>query len=80
LNIQIKNISMKEYTITMNFTVKSTKDYDEMNDFAEQLTEDMMNDEKFIYQYGVEITEINVHNVESDYDEEENMYLENDDE
>jgi len=71
---------MKEYTITMNFTVKSTKDYDEMNDFAEQLTEDMMNDEKFIYQYGVEITEINVHNVESDYDEEENMYLENDDE
>ena len=71
---------MREYTITMNFTVKTTKDYDEMNDFAEHLTEDMMNDEKFICQYGVDITDITVHNIESEYDEDDNIYLESDDE
>ena len=69
---------MKEYTITMNFTIESKKDYDEISDFAERFAEDMMNDEKLNYN-GIEITNVSVHDIVGEYDEEENIYLNNED-
>lgn len=73
---------MKEYSITMNFTIESKNaDYDEISEFAEQLAENIMNTDKLIFYNNIEVTDISVHNIEYDnYDEEDNMYLENDDE
>jgi hypothetical protein len=71
---------MKEYTITMNFIVESEKDYDEMNEFAEQLVEDMLNNDKLTYRNGAEITEISIHSIEGDYEDDDNIYLQDDDE
>ena len=72
---------MREYTITMNFIIQSENaDYDEVSEFAEQLTEDIMNTDKLIYRNDIEITDISVHNIEYDSYDEDNIYLENEDE
>ena len=68
---------MKEYTITLKFSIESKKaDYEDVSEFAEKLTEKIMNNDSLIFSDGIEITEITVHEVEDnndylDLDEEE---------
>ena len=70
---------MKEYTITMNFTVESEKsDYESISEFAELLSENIMNDETLTSYRDIEITDISIHEIEDYNDDEENMYLEDD--
>ena len=70
---------MKEYTITMNFTVESEKsDYESISEFAELLSENIMNDETLTSYRDIEITGISIDEIEDYNDDEENMYLEDD--
>ena len=68
---------MKEYSITLKFSLESKKaDYEDISEFAEKLTEKIMNDDNLIYSNGIEIVEITVNEVEDnnsylDIDEEE---------
>ena len=68
---------MKEYAIILKFSLESKKaDYEDISEFAEKLTEKIMNDDSLIFSDGIEITEITVHEVEDnndylDLDEEE---------
>lgn len=72
---------MKEYTITMNFSVESEEaDYEKISEFAEQLSESIMNDDNLIYGDDIEIVDITVHEVENHNQDEENMYFDNEDE
>lgn len=58
---------MKEYTITMHFMIESKDaDYDVINEFAEQLSENIMNDDKLIYGNDIEIVGVAVNDVEID--------------
>lgn len=71
---------MKEYTITMKFQVESDEsDYEQISEYAEQLCEDIMNDDKLVYQNDIEIVGISIDDVEdnSSYDED-NLYLDDD--
>ena len=50
---------MKEYSITLKFSLESKKaDYEDISEFAEKLTEKIMNDDNLIYSNGIEIVEI----------------------
>ena len=68
---------MKEYSITLKFSIESKKaDYEEVSEFAEKLVEKIMNEDDLIISDGVEIVEISVVEVEDnndylDLDEEE---------
>jgi len=68
---------MKEYTIILKFSIESKKaDYEDVSEFAEKLTEKIMNDDSLVISDGIEITEITVNEVEDnndylDLDEEE---------
>lgn len=68
---------MKEYAITLKFSLESKKaDYEDVSEFAEKLTEKIMNDDSLVFSDGIEITEITVNEVEDnnsylDLDEEE---------
>lgn len=74
---------MKEYSITLKFSIESKKaDYEDVSEFAEKLTEKIMNDDSLVFSDGIEITEITVNEVEDnnsylDLDEEEE-YLDED--
>lgn len=73
---------MKEYSITLKFSLESKKaDYEDVSEFAEKLTEKIMNTDSLVFSDGIEITEITVNEVEDnnsylDLDEEE--YLDED--
>lgn len=72
---------MKEYTITMNFVIESEEaDYEKISEFAEQLTETIMNDDKIIYGNDIEIVDVTVEEIENHNNDEENFYMEDDDE
>mgnify|MGYP001768056736 CR=1 FL=1 len=73
---------MKEYTITMNFLVEAEDaDYEKINEFAEQLSENIMSDDKLIFNNDIEIIDITIGEVVGDdYEEEDNIFLEDDDE
>ena len=68
---------MKEYSITLKFSLESKKaDYEDVSEFAEKLTEKIMNTDSLVFSDGIEITEITVNEVEDnndylDLDEEE---------
>lgn len=68
---------MKEYTITLKISIESKKaDYEDVSEFAEKLTEKIMNNDNLVFSDGIEITEISVNEVEDnndylDLDEEE---------
>lgn len=68
---------MKEYSITLKFSLESKKaDYEDVSEFAEKLTEKIMNDDSLVFSDGIEITEVTVNEVEDnnsylDLDEEE---------
>jgi uncharacterized membrane protein YqiK len=70
---------MKEYTIILKFSIESKKaDYEDVSEFAEKLTEKIMNDDSLVLSDGIEITEITVNDVEdnNDYlDLDEEKYL-----
>ena len=71
---------MKEYTITMNFLVEADDaDYEKVSEFAEQLSENIMNYDKLIYKDDIEVVGITVHEVENHNPDDDNLYL-NDDE
>ena len=74
---------MKEYSITLKFSLESKKaDYEDVSEFAEKLTEKIMNDDSLIFSDGIEITEITVNEVEDNNSyldlEEEEEYLDED--
>lgn len=76
---------MKEYDITLKFSLESKKaDYEDVSEFAEKLTEKIMNDDSLVFSDGIEITEITVNEVEDnnsylDLDEEEDYLDEEED-
>jgi len=65
---------MKEYSITLKFSIESKNaDYEDVSEFAEKLTEKIMNDDNLTCNNGVEIIEISVSEVE-----DKNEYLDED--
>ena len=76
---------MKEYSITLKFSLESKKaDYEDVSEFAEKLTEKIMNDDSLVFSDGIEITEITVNDVDDnnsylDLDEEEEYLDEEED-
>ena len=71
---------MKEYTITMNFIIEADNesDYERISEFAEQLSENIMDDNKLIFSDGIEIVGVQIQNVE-DNNFDENDYLNEED-
>jgi hypothetical protein len=72
---------MKEYTITMNFMIEAEDaDYEKINEFAEQLSENIMSDDRLVCNNDIEIVGITVSEIEGDdYEDEDNLYLGHDD-
>jgi len=67
---------MKEYTIIMKFNVEAKKsDYEKISNFAEELSESIMDNDKLIYKGDIEIVEASVDNIEdlNDYDRDEDF-------
>ena len=64
----------KEYQITMTFTVKSnTADLDTVSEYADQLIEDIQDNNELNFRDGIKITEIIIDNVEDNsYDDLQN--------
>lgn len=67
---------MKEYTITMSFSVEANNaNYEKIREFAEELTNKIMDDDSLIYHNGIEIVDASIVEVEDyndyDYDEDE---------
>ena len=73
---------MKEYIITLNFTVESDDaDYDVVNEFAEELAEKIMSNDELTYNDDIEIIEVAVSDVQDNNDYEiEGEFPEDDDE
>jgi len=70
---------MREYTITMNFLIESEdSDYEQITEFAEQLTENIMGNESLIYNNDIEVVGVSIIEIE-DHNYDDNIYLENDD-
>lgn len=70
---------MKEYTITMNFMIESEKaDYEKISEFAEQLSETIMNNDKIVYGNDIEIIGVSIEEIENHNPDEENIYMDDD--
>jgi uncharacterized alkaline shock family protein YloU len=67
----------KEFTITLNIVVETDVDYERVEEYAEQLAEDIK--DEFEVRNDIEITEIHVHDVDGDRGED-NLYDHDDDE
>jgi len=70
---------MKEYTITMSFSVEATKSgLDKINRFAEDLSQKILDDDSLMYEDDIEVVEISVDEVidhnEYDFDDDESDY------
>jgi hypothetical protein len=69
----------------LKFSIESKKaDYEDVSEFAEKLTEKIMNDDSLIYNNGIEVVEITVNEVEDnndylDLDDEEDFLEEDED-
>lgn len=64
---------MREYKITMTFSIEAEDaDYEKISEFAEDLSDKFMNDEK-LNKDDIEILDVSVHNVEdlNDYDKDD---------
>ena len=73
---------MKEYTITMSFSIEAEdSDYEQITEFAEELSENIMTDDKLIYKNDIEIVGVAIQEIQdhSYGDDEDNMYLDPDD-
>ena len=65
---------MQEYTIAMSFSVETANsNYNKIKEFAEDLSNKIMDDDSLTYHNGIEIVEAIVENVEdhNDYDGDE---------
>jgi len=68
---------MKEYIITMNFSVEAEEaEFEEISEFAEQLLENIMSDDKLIYKNDIEIVGITIDNIDDLNYEKNESYLE----
>ena len=71
---------MKEYTITLSFTVESEEaDYERVSEFAEKLSENIMDYEMLIYDDDIEVTSIEVTDIENISGNSDDEYFEGDD-
>ena len=69
---------MKEYKITMTFSIQSEdSDYEKISDFATELSENIMTD---YTTDDIEIVEVNVDEIEDNNDYLDDDYLDEDDE
>ena len=66
---------MKEYTVTMNFIIESQNaDYERISEFAEELTEKIMEDDNLIYGHDIEIVGVSVEEiVDENFDDYEQL-------
>lgn len=73
---------MKKYTITLNLEIETENaDYDQISEFGENFIENIMGDDDLIFGNDIEITDISLHDIEDhNYDQEDNMYLQDEDE
>lgn len=75
---------MKEYTITMSLSVEAEKSkLEKIQQFAEELTQKILEDSELTYSGDIEIVEINIDDIQdhNDYDyEDEDDYNYDDDE
>lgn len=65
---------MKEYTITMSFSVEAEKSkLEKIQQFADELTQKILEDSELAYSDDIEIVEINVDDIKdhNDYDYED---------
>jgi hypothetical protein len=68
---------MKEYTITLNFLVEAEDaDFEKINEFAEQLSESIMGDDKLVFNNDIEIIDVTIvevagENYEDNYDDDD---------
>lgn len=71
---------MREYTIKLNFAIETPHgDYEKITEFAEKLSEAIMNDDDLISSGDIEIVEVTVDEVEdNNYDCDD--YLDDEDE
>jgi hypothetical protein len=70
---------MKEYTIKMSFSIEAeTADYEKVSEFAEKLSESIMNDDDLISSGDIEVIDISVEEVEDHNDDGED-YLDDED-
>lgn len=66
--------NMKEYTVTLKFTIESQDaDYEKINEFAEKLSENIMDYEALIVDDDVEVTMIEVDSIE-DFNDDGDYY------
>lgn len=75
---------MKEYTITMSFSVEAEKaNIEKINRFAEELSQKIMENDELSYDNDIEIVDINVDDVldlnNYDFDEDEDYNEEDED-
>ena len=68
---------MKEYIINVKIFVNSELDEDQIIEFAEDLKEKIMDNEELIYTDDVEVTEIDINDVEigESYDIDKKFFL-----
>lgn len=69
---------MIQYTITMKFRVEAEKATQEkIAEYADELSENIMNDTKLVYGNGIEILDVVVDDIENnigDYEEDEDYF------
>jgi hypothetical protein len=72
---------MKEYTITMSFSIEAeSADYEKVKEFAEKLSESIMNDDDLVSSGDIEISNIEILEVEDhNYDDDDYLDEEDDD-
>jgi hypothetical protein len=70
---------MKEYTIKLNLLIETEEsDYDRISDYAEEICEKIMNDEKFNYE-DIEVVGVTVDEVEDFNEDDVDWYANEDD-
>ena len=74
---------MKQYTITMKFRVEAEKaNLEKITEYADELSENIMGDNKLVYNNNIEIIDVIVDDIENnidDYDEEEDYSFDEED-
>ena len=70
---------MREYTITMSFSIETEEsDYEQIVEFAEQLTENIMNKEDLILCNDIEVVGIVINEIQDLNYDDDNIYLDDD--
>ena len=74
---------MKQYTITMKFRVEAEKaNLNKITEYADELSENIMCDNKLVYNDDIEIIDVVVDDIENnidDFDEEDEYSFEDED-